>query len=401
MRILRLTTLYPSYVARFYADRPGLGGEGYAAQRKALDVDAFAWADFWNTAFAPLGHEFWDIPFNVEPMQRAWALEHVAKGKRGGSLEEIALRQARWFRPDVLWFDDENAALLSRIRSEVPSIHAVLGWSGSLITGGEVPSRVDLMLSSAPEAVEVFRRKGLRAEVLRHAYDPRIGERLRARSARWSVSFVGHLLPGPRFHDARRRLLEHVAGATPLTVFCPEAGASMEERVRRRVRSAVGGVVRGLRAVGVPGRVLEAQPMLRRAASWQSPGLGPALRRTVHPAVYGLSMYQTLLDSSVTLNIHADSSPKYASNMRLFEASGVGTCLLTDWKEDLNSLLEVDREVAAYRSPEECVEKIRWLLEHPAERDEIARRGRVRAERDHTFGRRAVELEALIRGVLR
>jgi spore maturation protein CgeB len=192
-----------------------------------------------------------------------------------------------------------------------------------------------------------------------------------------------------------------VAGATPLTAFCPEAGASMEERVRRRVRSAVGGVVRGLRAVGVPGRVLEAQPMLRRAASWQSPGLGPALRRTVHPAVYGLSMYQTLLDSSVTLNIHADSSPKYASNMRLFEASGVGTCLLTDWKEDLNSLLEVDREVAAYRSPEECVEKIRWLLEHPAERDEIARRGRVRAERDHTFGRRAVELEALIRGVLR
>ena len=78
--------------------------------------------------------------------------------------------------------------------------------------------------------------------------------------------------------------------------------------------------------------------------------------------------------------------------MRLYEATGVGTCLLTDWKADLAAQFEPDREVLAYRSADECAEKIAYMLEHPAERDAMAAAAQAKALREHGFERRAVDM---------
>jgi len=56
-----------------------------------------------------------------------------------------------------------------------------------------------------------------------------------------------------------------------------------------------------------------------------------------------------LKGSKVVLNIHADSSPRFASNMRLFETTGMGACLLTDGRKNLTELFEPGIEVAEYR----------------------------------------------------
>ena len=114
------------------------------------------------------------------------------------------------------------------------------------------------------------------------------------------------------------------------------------------------------------------------------------------PAVYGLAMFQALLDSKITLNVHADSSPHFASNMRLFETTGVGTCMIVDWKQNLHELFEDNKEIVTYTSAEECLEKVTWLLDHPKEREEIARAGQLRTLKEHTFNRRALQLDKII-----
>jgi spore maturation protein CgeB len=111
-------------------------------------------------------------------------------------------------------------------------------------------------------------------------------------------------------------------------------------------------------------------------------------------------MYETVRDAKVTLNIHADSSDRYASNMRLFEVTGVGGCLLTDWKPNLGELFALDREVVAYRSPAECIEKARWLLEHPDARAAIAKAGQARTLRSHTFAHRAGRFAEIVKAAL-
>ncbi len=86
--------------------------------------------------------------------------------------------------------------------------------------------------------------------------------------------------------------------------------------------------------------------------------------------------------------------------MRLFETTGVGACLLTDWKENLSELFEPDAEVLTYRSAEECVEKVNYILEHEEERRSIAAAGQLRTLREHTFDNRAARIDEIIRSVL-
>jgi spore maturation protein CgeB len=144
-------------------------------------------------------------------------------------------------------------------------------------------------------------------------------------------------------------------------------------------------------------------PLINRVANWSSQPLcpvNPALKPVIKSPVYGLEMFQVLHDSHVVLNAHADSSPQYVSNMRLFETTGVGTCMLVDWKENLADLFDVDKEVVAYRSVGECLEKVQWLSEHPEEGAAIAIAGQKRTLAEHTFSHRAPHLNRLIKNLL-
>jgi spore maturation protein CgeB len=97
----------------------------------------------------------------------------------------------------------------------------------------------------------------------------------------------------------------------------------------------------------------------------------------------------------MTLNTHGDKAA-YAANMRLFEATGVGTLLITDWQENLHEIFEPGKEVIAYRTPEECAELIQYYLEHVEEREAIARAGQERTLREHTYYKRMQELVGIL-----
>jgi spore maturation protein CgeB len=125
------------------------------------------------------------------------------------------------------------------------------------------------------------------------------------------------------------------------------------------------------------------------------------LRRFIKAPVYGLEMFQVINDSKINLNIHADSSPLFASNMRLFEATGVGTCLLTDWKQNIHELFIPDKEIVVYKTADECVEKAKWLLEHPIEREKIASAGNLRTLKEHTYSNRAMQFDEILRTSLK
>ncbi|HLQ67205.1 MAG TPA: glycosyltransferase [Candidatus Limnocylindrales bacterium] len=372
MRLLRITTLYPSYIDAFYRGQPGLAREPYAVQRSRLDEDFFGWADSWSFALAPLGWETQDVAMNAAPLQRAWAREHGAKVFASG--ERIAIEQAREFRPDLLWYDHDDAALLQAIRERVPGLRGVLGWTGSALGRTGAWPQIQLMLSCAPEAVLACESRGLKAALLPHAFDPRVAERLPDLPPRWDASFIGQLVEGAGFHGGRLRLLAEVATRVPIELFVPRPPRTWRSRIRRAVSALTG----------------------RRKGAPVPPAIAAA-----HDGVYGLAMYQVLRESRAALNIHADSSPRFASNMRLFEATGVGTCLVTDWKENIGALFEPDREVLTYRDASECAALLSRLSKHPDEAAAIGAAGRRRTLAAHTFAHRAPLLDGHLRSLLR
>jgi spore maturation protein CgeB len=119
-----------------------------------------------------------------------------------------------------------------------------------------------------------------------------------------------------------------------------------------------------------------------------------------HESVFGLENFRVLGRSRLTFNCHIDCAENSAGNVRLFEATGMGTCLITDWKTNLPQLFEPDTEVVTYKSLEECVEKVNYLLEHEPERQRIAAAGQKRTLRDHTFEKRAAQLDEIVRRMM-
>jgi spore maturation protein CgeB len=111
-------------------------------------------------------------------------------------------------------------------------------------------------------------------------------------------------------------------------------------------------------------------------------------------------MFRILGRSRISLNHHIEISGPFANNMRLYETTGVGALLLTDWKQNLAEMFEPDAEAAVYRTPAECIEKIGYYLKDEAERNRMARAGQERTLRKHTYRQRMAQLVELVESLL-
>lgn len=405
MRFLRITTNYHEYLTRFYARRPQLKSEPYSKQHAALMEDCYGWADFWSAALQQVGYETLEIVANAEFAQKQWAQENDINYDEKTWLHDIATAQIKAFKPDVLFAVDYvtlNAPFLRHIRRACSSIRMVLGWCGSPYRDESVFHEYDYVLSCIPEMVKHFREQGHRSAHINHAFDQRILGRIDlTRTPSVDFAFIGSINRQIAGHLQRETLLLKLLQHTNLKLWLMGARPSLKRWYQVSARQYAYDMVTLAQQAGIPQRLLSSLPPVRKVMRWEDrpelQSINGGLARRAEDALFGLDMFQKLRESKVILNIHIDISPESASNMRLFEATGVGSCLLTDWKANLPDLFDSDREVVTYRSDEECLEKVRYLLDHENERQAIAAAGQQRTLRDHSFVRRAEQLSELIR----
>ncbi len=97
-----------------------------------------------------------------------------------------------------------------------------------------------------------------------------------------------------------------------------------------------------------------------------------------------------------SLNIHA-AVVREGTNMRTFECAAYGMPQIVDHRPGLERYFEADREIAVSSSPEEMLQRCRWLLSNPAAGAEMAARAQARVLAEHTYGHR---LARMLRGVI-
>ena len=367
MRILILDTYYLPFQSSFRSQHPGLSERSYNEHWRALMDQCFGTADFYSSNLQQLGHEAIEIVTNYEPLQKQWAREHGLKldeskkwtltRRRGIPLPRrvqaedwfhtILAAQIKEYRPDVLYVQDMTSLSADFLRLMRPHVKLIAGQIASPIPKDVELTEYDLVLSSLPHFVERFRREGLKSEYLKLGFEPKVLERL-GQDRHHGAVFIGSLSTD---HAERIRFLETVSAIRPLDIW-----GQKSEKIDRN------------------------SPLLARH----------------HGEAWALEMYQLLHGADVTLNHHIDLAESYANNMRLFEATGVGTLLITDWKVNLHEMFDVGSEVVAYRTAQECAELIAYYMAHEDERKMIARAGQERTLREHTYYQRMQELVAIL-----
>jgi len=101
-----------------------------------------------------------------------------------------------------------------------------------------------------------------------------------------------------------------------------------------------------------------------------------------------------LKNPSLTPNI--DLAEKQTANMRLFEATGTGSFLLTEYYENLQDYFQPGVEIETFKDENELIEKIYYYLDNPEKRKAIASRGQKRCLSEYSMGKRALEFNRII-----
>ena len=353
MRFMILDTCYPAFLRAHYAGHPGLERRSYAQQWQALMDTFFGTADSYSHALRALGHEAHEVVANCAQLQDAWGREHGVRqvgGPFGLRRERIVLAQASEHAPDVVYVQNLHAFSSRLLRQLRRRGARIVGQIATELRSTRRLRSFDLILTSFPHYVERFRKLGIDCEYLRIGFDPRILDRLEHNGAardRYDVVFAGALNRSQRW-----------------------AGNEMLERAGRRIPIDFWGY---------------------GAGGWPP---GSSILERYHGEAWGIEMFRVLYGAKVALNRHGDVAGPFANNMRLFEATGVGTMLLTDEKRNLATLFEPGREVVTYSNEDELVEQAAYYLEHPDERRAIAKAGQERTLREHTYLERMKELIA-------
>ena len=400
MKLIEITHFYPAYLQSLYDGSPNLESLPYAAQKESVYSDYFGWLISWRAALKKSGYDVDGIIINNRFMLSQWARENNLNSDALTD-RQIAVRQLKALQPEILMYNSYDAELLKEIKKEVTSLKTVFSQVGSALQQTNIWKELDFIISCAPESVNYLKKNGFeKVYHVNHAFDPLVNQKIAETKKSRDLIFIGQLTRQSQFHINRDLLLEKLTAAIELEIFTPLLDSvSAYNKIESVVKKIFYRVFSGFKKAGIPEKYLSKIPLVGKAATWPSEPLYPVnlkLAKRFQKAVFGLKMYQAIKNSKISLNIHADSSPEYASNLRLFETTGVGTCLLTDWRKNIKELFEPDSEIVTYASVEECVEKAKWLLANPGELDKIAAAGQRRCFKDHNFDKRAEILVDLL-----
>jgi spore maturation protein CgeB len=425
-RIVRIAGVgYSTAEKKLYGDNPSAACMPYAQQQEALFRMACMYSDGFSRAMRALGHDAHEIIFDLKTMQKTWARENDVEFNEETWQTDIILKQIEKLRPDVVYFQDIHSLpydVRRKLKTMFPFIKLVVVFKGFPGAFKEM-SEVDLLFIGLPSMVAAYAAEGAHPHVLYHGFDEAVLDRFVADESKptYDFTFVGSsgfgVHPG---HIDRYWALVKLMNQTNL-----EAWVDEQLRVREQIKTLLIKIMgaddanrlstqmlgltikpktedeleRGLKEF--LSRQREARENMRKRQGFPICTLHEQFSSRTHPPAFGLDMYDIFRRSRITFNIHMTATTgTNIGNIRMFETTGMGTCLLTDNGYNMPDLFEDGKEVVTYCSLDECIEKARYLLDHEDQCRSIAQAGQKRTLRDHTIRNRCQQVDAVIQPLL-
>lgn len=391
--------MYPGYLDSFTKRFDLLANLPYANHYDLLLEDTTEFVGAYTRTFRKLGIENNCVIANYKDLQNKWRLEY---GDKSDTPEKVLLEQVKQFQPDVLWIENlsfTDTTWLMDIRNTVKSISLIIAYHCSPMSPRilERLKYVDFVITCTPGLKDDMAMKGFRSYLVYHGFDHGILDRITQKDEAIKENFIfsGSLATGSGFHGKRIELIEGLLDSgidIDLYVNLESKKRIAAKQILYKTNHFIDKSKMSWLKRYFP--VLEAN---KTAVKQYSAGLLAKKRLPV----FGLDMYQLFNDSQVVLNYHIGVAGNFAGNMRMFEVTGVGSCLLTDNKSNMSDLFEVGSEVVVYDNKEDCIAKAKWLLENETERKKIALAGQRKTLTSHTVENRCNLIIEIINDELR
>lgn len=360
IKIYKAFHAYQSYLDYLYNKNQELKVSTFIEQRHKLIYDGSPWIFSWSTNNIDENIEIFETVHNCEYLQKAWS----AKFKDDIDWQiNIVFEQIRDMQPDICvlyppqLFDEEK---INNIRNLVHHDLLIIGYDGMDRKNIKLYQAYDLIITCSKYISEYYVLNNKLTYTLNFGFDEQILNRINTnKKVKYDIGFSGSIYQN--VHDGRYELLRNFTKKNKVAIrsdFAQDIDLSLFSKNQLK-------------------RLIKQKDIQNYFGLWRvdKSNFGP---------LYGLEMYQFLRDSKVSLNMHGDKIA-FAANVRLYEITGVGSCLLTDWKENIAEIFDVDKEVVTYQCVEEAIDKSKFLIKHDNIRQKIALAGQYKTLSEYTY----------------
>lgn len=358
MKFVQLHTFYHPYLEALYQSNPDLMSKDFDQQVQTLLQDGHGALHMLAPYMRKRGYEATLIIGNCLFAQAKWIEQHRNTISDARLWQyEIARKQIEALKPDILYVSDPITFDSRFLNTLAWKPRLVAGWRGASIPLQTDLSTFDLILSHlSPCRREAVARGAASVEHFFPGFPEFLLEAVLDEPKKYDVVFSGQWTPE---HKERNRFIEAVAEASR-----------------------------------VPGKEFSVGFFIAAA---QPDKLPDSVRRLNRGPMWGIDMHRALRWGRVVINAEIDLARGEAGNMRLFEATGTGSFMLTEFQGNIHEYFSPGIEIETFSCEGELIEKIHYYLRHPEERESIARRGNERCLRDYSMQRRVDEFDRIMR----
>jgi len=385
-RLFSISSMYSGYLDSFYKKHSGISGLSYQEHKKLLLDDTTEFVAAYIKNFWKFGIEADFAICNDFILQKKWAREKEIKPEMKW---DILFDQVKTFLPDILWIENLGYVtpdLLKKVRQQVPGVRLIAANHCCPFNSKVLDSlgEVDFVITCTPGLKTSIENLGRRSYLVYHGFDSDLLQRTKDETIAPVNDFIfsGSLITGGDFHTQRIRLIERILEEkVPIGLY-----VNLEKTYRIKVKQSIYHFSQLVNKIGL-GKSFERFQILKYGKTWVD-SYSDTLMSHKKPPVFGIDMLELFMRSKIVLNFHIGVAGDYAGNMRMFEVTGVGSCLLTDNKKNMPELFNIDSDVVVYDNEEDCVAKVKWLLDHEDEREKIALAGQQKTLQYHTVENR-------------
>ncbi len=365
-----LPLFYREPIIKIYQEYPHLCHVSYDEQKVFINAQGFVHLNGFAQYMNQLGNEAYEIICDVEILQKTWAKENNKHYDEESWSWQILLHQIYELKPDILYLQDIHPLphiIRRQLKKDFPFIKLMVMFKGFPSDPTEL-SDIDILFAGIPSIHDIYKSYNYASHLLYHCINPNLisiqSDIATQQDPIFDFTFFGSSGFGTGGnHQNRYETLHSLLNKTNIHCWLSETDITKITNNHTR-------------------------PLRTLFPTKTKQGL------------FGKELFDGLRKSKITFNIHTDRADGFVGNMRMFEATGAGACLLTDTGHNIKDIFEPDKEIVTYSSVEECIEKAQYLLSHDEERKTIAKAGQARTLRDHTTMRRCETVHEILQAAL-
>ncbi|MBW1783796.1 MAG: glycosyltransferase, partial [Deltaproteobacteria bacterium] len=362
LTLLQMNTYYPAFLNEVYDKNRGLEKRPFKEQISIIQGEGFGAIHAFVPHIERWGYSSQFIIANNPHSQLRWAMEHgIQINPKINWLDEVLRIQIESIKPDILLMMDAfqyDSRFVETLTVKPPLI---AGWSGEWVPPHVNWSGYDMILSNFRYVLSQAISKGAATARFFHpGFLKSLYDQVRETEPEYDVVFVG------QWSDLHRRRNELIAEVA-------------REALQTR-KFSIGLYLSGDRST-----------------------MPPEVQACYRGECFGLAMHRALRSGRIALN--AETTPnleivKEAGNMRMFETTGTGVFLLTQYHDNISDYFVPEEEIETFRDTAELMEKIYYYLAHSEKRKSITRRGQQRCLQHYSMEKQLQKLDHLFRTYL-